>query len=369
MAETVVANKENRISADSHMAEPLDLWVQRMPERFRDRALRFRDHRIGEGQYAREGGWEPAPRLKDMAADGVSAEVLYPTRGKEMFRQGCDPEVAEVSAHVYNEWMMEFCQEAPDRLWGQGMVCLWDMDNAVQELEWCKKAGLVGATTWMIPPEGLSFASDHYERFWAAAQDLEMPISMHINTGFGEYGEGFQRGATIVESVKRTCGGHKKIAMDVLTELICSGALERHPALKIVLAELEVGWIPFWLEDMDRRFLKSREHSQFSLLPSEYFERQIYATFTQDRSGGYLLGQYGDGNFLWSNDYPHPGCIWPYSDVVIAKTVGHLSPEIRAKVLRENTAKLYGKPIPEQMPREPAPDMEAVWGRLWINKD
>jgi uncharacterized protein len=369
MPEATTIRDENRISADSHMAEPLDLWQQRMPERHRENALRFRHHEIGKGQYAREGGWDPRERLKDMAADGVSAEVLYPTRGKEIFRQGCEPEIAQISAHVYNDWMVEFCQEAPDRLWGQSLICLWDIDHAVRELEWSRKSGLRGASIWMIPPEGLPFDSNHYERFWSAAEELEMPISMHINQGFGEYAEGLDRGAGIVESVKRTCGGHKKIAMDVLTEFICSGVFERHPRLKLVLAELEVGWIPFWLEDMDRRFLKSREHGKFSLLPSEYFSRNIYATFTQDRAGGYLIGLYGEDNFLWSNDYPHPGCIWPYSDTVIEKTLGHLDPSVRRKVLCENVAQLYGMPIPEPMPRQPAPDMEAVWGRLWINRE
>lgn len=369
MAQTFDVGKENRVSGDSHMAEPLDLWEKRMPEKFHDQALVFTGHRIGEGQYAREGGWEPGPRLKDMAADGVSAEVLYPTRGKEMFRQGCIPEVAEACAHTYNDWMIEFCQEAPDRLWGQAELCLWDIDGAIRELERAKKNGLVGSTIWMIPPDDLPFTSDHYDRFWAASEEMEMPVSMHINVGFGPYGAGRHEVRGLVDSVKMTAGGHKKIAMDVLTEFICSGVFERFPNLKLVLAELEVGWIPFWLEDMDRRFLKSREHSQFSLIPSEYFARQVYATFTQDKAGGYLLGAYCQDNFLWSNDYPHPGCIWPYSDAVIEKTLGHLDDATRAKVLRENTAKLYGKPIPEPMPRQEAPDMEAVWGRLWINKD
>ena len=66
-------SKENRISADSHMAEPLDLWQTRMPVKFKEHALSFTGHKIGEGQYAREGGWEPVPRLKDMAADGVNS--------------------------------------------------------------------------------------------------------------------------------------------------------------------------------------------------------------------------------------------------------------------------------------------------------
>ncbi|MCH6546689.1 MAG: hypothetical protein IH796_11935, partial [Deltaproteobacteria bacterium] len=82
----VVPNDEVRVSADSHMAEPLDLWQKRMPERFRDRALQWSEQREGRGQYRREGGWEPAPRLKDMAVDGVVAEVLYPTRATSVFR-------------------------------------------------------------------------------------------------------------------------------------------------------------------------------------------------------------------------------------------------------------------------------------------
>jgi hypothetical protein len=94
----------------------------------------------------------------------------------------------------------------------------------------------------------------------------------------------------------------------------------------------------------------------------------VFATFTQDKAGGYLAAAYGADNFMWSNDYPHPGCIWPYSDIVIEKTLGHLRPDIRAKLLRDNVAALYGKPVPAPMPREEAPDMEAVWGRLWIRK-
>ncbi len=371
-ASRVVDEQEIRISADSHMAEPFDLWEKRLPEELRERGQHYPKARYGAGLHLRPGGWDPAARLKDMAADGISADVLYPTLGKDMYRQGKhpDPELTEASARAYNDWMIEFCQEAPDRLWGQAEICLWDMDRAIDEMQRTKRAGLKGATIWMVPPDGLPFTSDHYERFWAAAQDLAMPVSMHINQGFGPYGADRDslRGG-IVESVSFTCGGHKAIAMQVLTEIICSGVLERYPRVKVVVAELEVGWIPFWLEDVDRRFLKSREHTRFPLLPSEYFKRQIYATFTQDEVGGYLLQRWGADNFLWSNDYPHPGCIWPYSDEVIALTLSHLGPATRAKVLYQNVAQLYGMPVPAPMPRQPLTDPETVWERPWIHRE
>ena len=61
---------EVKISADAHVAEPLDLWRERMPARYRDRAFHWPGQRLGKGQYRREGGWDPAARLRDMAADG-----------------------------------------------------------------------------------------------------------------------------------------------------------------------------------------------------------------------------------------------------------------------------------------------------------
>ena len=344
-----------RISADSHMCEPPDLWETRLPERFREHAIRIK-HEPGKGFYFRAGGYEPGPRLEDMARDGVAAEVLYPTFGKDMYGGGRPPEAAEACARVYNDWMIEFCQESPERLWGQPEIPLWNVDWAVAELERCRNAGLVGATIWMVPPAGIPFSSDHYERFWSAAEDMDAPVSMHINTGFSSYDAAAReagRSRDRLASLKRSASGHKQVTAEALTDVICSGTLERHPRLKIIVAEVEVGWIPFWLTEMDKR---SRRET-LPLKPSEYFYRQCYSTFTEDEVGGRLLEWYGQDNFMWSTDYPHVGTgnIWLFSDEVIERTLGRLDAATQAKTLAGNVARLYGKPVPPPMP-EPPPD-------------
>lgn len=358
---SVDANDRYRISADSHMCEPLDLWEKGLPAQFQDYAIHVR-HEYGKGFYARRGAYEPAPRLEDMARDGILAEVLYPTFAKDMYKDDRPPEAAEACATVYNNWMIEFCQEAPDRLWGQAEICLWDSDRAVKELERCRSNGLVGSTIWMVPPADIPFSSDHYERFWAASQDLQMPVSMHINTGFGRYDANVRSTNTAqsrIANLKRTAMGHKQVTADALTDLICSGVCERYPNLKIIVAEIEIGWIPFWLEEMDKR----SRRNDLPLKPSEYFYRQCYATFTEDPVGGLLLQKYGQDSFLFSTDYPHVGTgdIWLYSDEVIEKTLSHLTPEVRAKVLRENTAKLYGKEVPAPLPEPPYDPAVEEW--------
>src|SRR5207249_210552 len=122
----------------------------------------------------------------------------------------------------------------------------------------------------------------------------------------------------------------------------------------LIVAEVECGWIPFWLEEMDKR---SRRGADLPLRPSEYFYRNCYATFTEDPVGGKLLQWYGQDSFMFSTDYPHVGTgdIWLYSDEVIEQTLSHLPPAILAKALRETCAALYGKAVPAPLP-EPEPD-------------
>ena len=287
---------EIRISADSHVSEPPDLWEKGLPAKYRDRAPRFPRIRLGEGNHSRPGGWDPVERLKDMAADGISAEVLFPTLAKHTFDHGGDDlELAAACDRVYNDWMIEFCSEASERLWGLAQIGLWDIDYAIQELERARKEGLKGAAIWAATPDDLPWTSDHYERFWSACEETGMPVALHINVGFGIYSEEsrqFARGG--LTGVTRMAYGHKMVAQQVLSELTLAGAFERHPRLQLMLGEFDCGWIPFFLEDLDRKFGRgSGRGVNLRMLPSEYISRQVYATFMQDGVAGFLLQQWG----------------------------------------------------------------------------
>src|SRR5206468_2598118 len=63
---------------------------------------------------ARPGGWDPKARLEDMAVDGVSAEVLYPSLGLGLYWIE-DPAFQEACFRAYNDWLIEFCAATPDR--------------------------------------------------------------------------------------------------------------------------------------------------------------------------------------------------------------------------------------------------------------
>ncbi|MGH7768637.1 MAG: amidohydrolase family protein, partial [Candidatus Binatia bacterium] len=170
------------ISADSHVMEPHDLWEKRVPESMRETAPHFEPIPVGQSFQRHPGGQDPNARIKEMETDGLSAEVLYPTLALSLFALD-DARMQEACFRVYNDWLIDYCKVAPKRLVGSAAISLYDADYGIKEMVRCKKEGLKGVTIWQVPHSDLPFHSSHYDKFWAAAQELEMPISLHILTG------------------------------------------------------------------------------------------------------------------------------------------------------------------------------------------
>jgi predicted TIM-barrel fold metal-dependent hydrolase len=364
------------ISADSHVIEPRNLWVERVDKKFRDRAPRVvRNPNSLKGEWficegleprpaslafaagkdpseysefqkatnyddALPGGWEAAPRLKDMALDGVEAEVIYTTLGFRLFGLLDEPFQRELF-RVYNDWLAELCSYDPKRLLGLALIPLLDVEEGVKELRRCAKLGLRGALIMCSPPEGQSYADRTFDPFWAEAQALRMPLSLHLGTGHGKESrydaDLFLRAMTIPHEVQRT-----------FATLLFGGVLERFPDLKLVSAENDIGWVPHFLARADLTFhklgslkLSASGGASLKLLPSEYFRRQVYATFIDDVVGVRNTELFGADNYMWSSDYPHLMATWPRSREAVARNFQGISEEVKWKIVHENAARLY----------------------------
>ena len=361
-AETVDISDLLLISGDSHVSEPEDLWQTRLPASLRDKAPMFPKRRVGAGHSAnslnesRPGGQDPTLRVDEMKQDGVSAEVLFPTLGLRLYAQE-DAELQEACFRVYNDWLIDYCSVAPERLFGVACVSMYNIDHAIEEMRRCKDAGMVGAMIWQVPPAELPFTkTEHYEPFWAAAQDLDMPVDLHILTGF-DYSRNLtgDRGGPL-EAHRGSVNLKTLGAMNTVMDIIFTGVLERYPNLTVNVVESEIGWIPFALQQWDyyvQRFGSTKADSPrplpIKMLPSEYFDRQMSATFFNDPIGGRILQFWGQDNCMWSTDYPHPNSPWPESRQYLAKNLGHLSRETITKLVRDNVARFYKIRVPEPL--------------------
>ena len=188
----------------------------------------------------------------------------------------------------------------PTASYGVACISTYDIDHGVAELERCRAAGLPGAMVWQAPPPELSFATNHYERLWAAAQDLEVPISLHILTGQPfpwprPAARGGRRQA--FETMRSAVNSKLLYASNAMSDLIMTGVLERYPRLKFVLVENEVSWIPFYLGQYDKYWGRGNLESPLTMFPSEYFLRQFYATFFNDSPARWIFGQLGQPQF------------------------------------------------------------------------
>jgi len=139
--------------------------------------------------------------------------------------------------------------------------------------------------------------------------------------------------------------------LDPFVDLFAWGIFERHPKLKLVMAESGVGWLPWIVQELDYRFWRLWEAKEYwdqrggidlTTKPSELFRRQVWVSFQEDHVAMSLLPFYGEGHLLWASDYPHPDSTWPNSRKIIDRQMGDLSPEVRKQLTRDNAAALYG---------------------------
>ncbi len=334
------------ISADSHVVEPPDLWVKNLPSSMRDRAPTYDPIGHDNVFQAHAGGHDPHARLKEMLVDGVSGEILYASNVLDQYSM-TDAVLQEACFSIYNDWLIDYCSVALDRLYGIGAISLYRIDNAIKELRRCKAAGLRGVMIWQIPPAELAFDTLHYEKFWDAVEDAEMPVSLHILCGM-PYKLGWTKEKRTPTQLIRLAVNQKLLyAANTLSDLIVSGVVERHPKLKFVFVENEVSWMPFVLSQADKYCARGITKGILTLTPSEYMQRNFYGTFFNDPPTRWLFNNWGVTNSMWSNDYPHPNSTWPKSSEVIARDLGALPEETRMRLLHGNVMDLYGIEVPE----------------------
>ena len=134
-------------------------------------------------------------------------------------------------------------------------------------------------------------------------------------------------------------------AIEMSCNLIFSGIFERVPALKIVLVESGIGWIPSLLEQLDDMFLRYRWATEFAgqmqALPSELFCRNVWTTFITDRVGLENTHRLNVSHAMWSTDYPHDTCCWPNTRASIEQQFRGLRVDEVRKMVNQNAVDLY----------------------------
>ncbi|MBI3742741.1 MAG: amidohydrolase [Chloroflexi bacterium] len=282
------------------------------------------------------GSYDPKARVKEIAVDGVEAEVLYPSIALRMF-QIADMPYQVACFKAYNSWLSDFCKVDPNRFKGIGVVPIDDIEAAVGEIHRCRKIGLAGVSISVNPVDEEGYDNPRFEPLWRAAQDQGMPVSLHILT---ERRSTLKPGMDFIVQQVLDPGAIQA----AFTRMIFSGVFDKFPRLKVVSAENDIGWSGYFVERIDYLFERRKAFHKWVIKrqPSEFFHEHCYLTFMRDRSGILVRGIAGVDNIMWSSDYPHLDSTYPKSQQLIESMMGDIPAADRRKIVCENAAKLYG---------------------------
>jgi predicted TIM-barrel fold metal-dependent hydrolase len=354
------------ISADSHVNEPPNLWVDRVPAALRDRAPRI--ERLDEGdawilegvhdpitfgmnacaglpaetmrgwvrfEDIRPGGYDPAARVDEMTRDGVDAEILYPTpRLAQALVAHPDVDYRAATFRAYNDWLSEFVEYAPDRFGGVALLPNWGAEAAVAEIDRVlDRPGMRGVVMGCYPNGTLQLDPTD-DKVWARLSEARIPLSIHVSLSLE---------MPAAHRAKLPGYGRFFDAPNRMIELVFAGVFDRYPELDVVFAEVDFGWVPYAKEQIDNNFQRLEPFTHFGLAgpPSEYIERHFHFGFMTDTFGIRNRHDVGVERLLWSSDYPHISADWPASWRTIQAAFSGVPAAERHQILAGNTQRLY----------------------------
>jgi predicted TIM-barrel fold metal-dependent hydrolase len=366
------------ISADSHITEPPNCYIDNIERRYRSIAPRIESEDVadnrgdvyvidglkqrialgliaaagkdpatmktGDASFAQlhRGGWDPIARIADQDRDGVGGEIIYPSIGMVLCSHP-DPEYKSACMWAYNRWLQGFVGASPDRLFGIGMTAVRSVAEGIEDFRRIKEMGFKGVMLPGYPATELDYDHESFDPLWQAAIDLELPLSFHILT-MDKPDKNLQlakinRGPKINgwQSIIRGC-------QDIIGMFIFSGVFERNPSLRIVSVEADAGWAPHFMYRMDHAYKRHRtwmKCKQMSRLPSEFFMDNIYLTFQDDWVAFRMTGMCNARRLMWANDFPHSDSTWPHSRSMLEDHIEVLSAAEKRWILRDNVRDLY----------------------------
>jgi predicted TIM-barrel fold metal-dependent hydrolase len=345
----------NRIPHIERGADGEDCWIidgNRLPLLGSGSAAALMPDRSGEPRRFEEVPRQastPAGRLAAMDQDGVDFSVLYPSVAGvagETFARLSDAEFELACIQAYNDFLIDEWAAASPRFIPQCLIPLASIEQAVAEIQRAAARGHRGVIFPPVPDrlrEGAPHINEPaYDSIWNVCEELDLPVCFHAGSlpqlEMAPYGLS-PRLAGAMRAITRPAG-----ITSIISNLIVSRILERHPRLKVIFAEATVGLVPYILEVADYAFVQRGLKRQFSYEAtlSDLFRRNCYAVSWYDSASLRQTCAYvGARNALWGSSFPAATSTWPDSRTFIRRAAENLPQSDCDRVMYQNAAEVY----------------------------
>ncbi len=364
------------ISVDDHLVEPPTMFDAHLPAKYKGGAPKVvRDAQGNDvwtfngaiipniglnavaGRPKSEYGTEPTAfeemrpgcydiheRIKDMNAGGVLGSMCFPSFpgfAGRLFAVCDDADLKLAVTQAYNDWHIdEWAGTYPGRFIPMALPIIWDPELCAQEIRRVAAKGC-HSITFTENPAALgypSFHDAHWDPVWQACCDNDVVVSVHLGSS----------GRLVVTA--------PDAPMDVMITLqpmnICQAAADllwsripKHfPDIRIALSEGGTGWIPYFLDRLDRTYDMHHLWTGQNFgdqLPSDVFRKHFLTCFISDPVGIRLRDMIGVDNMAWECDYPHSDSSWPNAPEELAAVAKDVPDDELNKISFENAARWY----------------------------
>jgi predicted TIM-barrel fold metal-dependent hydrolase len=276
-----------------------------------------------------------------MDRSSVEAEVLFPSpRIQSGIAANADADFQNACVRAYNDWLSEWCSHDPERLLGVMMMPTTGIDAAVAEFERAQRLpGLEGVLISRYPEGGLDLVPED-DPLWARCAEAHQAVHLHV--GISGSPSGVPQKA--VAFTNAFTGAFRFFDPPIrIAEMIYTKLFDRFPSLSVVFAEVDVGWVPYIMEQVDDRYARQNPALRLDLArkPSEYFSKNIFYTIVKDRFGVKNRHEVGVSQILWSSDFPHATCDFPHYDRAAEIDFAEIPTNERDSILCGNARALY----------------------------
>ena len=276
-------------------------------------------------------------RLELQDQGGLSGELLLPDpAAMAALLSGGDRGAIVAGTAAYNDWVAGFAHQRPDRFVAVGQIPTTGLEDALSALQACQAAGL-RAVALETPPGGAGTApGGEAEVFWELAGDATVVC---LVAGFGV--------PPAPQLPPGVAAGQPPVLAGFLTRLAFAGIADLVPGLRILVANVDAGWLPYVLESADTNYLRAAASRTVSLgdddaLPSEYVRRFTWTTFHQDRFAVLRWGFLGEHHLLWTASLPSYASDWPNDEQQAQRICEGLPDAARDRLLSDNCRRLFG---------------------------
>ena len=288
-----------------------------------------------------EVSWDAPARLEAMDRAMIDINLMFPTHASSYC---CIRDVGFESAlyRAYHRFVSDFCAQAPRRLKWNALVNQRDLPAGLAEVEsWAKRdPNLIGIYLPPIGTDGRLLDSPDFYPLYSLAQDLDLPLTVHIGVPRPPYTPGMLdmdgRGFLLSSLAPGFAG------MGALGSFLGGGIFDLFPKLRVGIFETHAGWLPFAVEQFEwssgrRAFVPHMKRSPREILASGQL---FHGITTGEESLRFAMEEFGEDIWLFTTDFPHRGSPWPNG---VQETVDPtwMTDSGRRKVLGENALRFF----------------------------